>query len=108
MVGDDGAAAEGVDETDDDCDASAHYVAMQLNSVGEEGFLPDGIRAPARSKITRDLDTRRPAVPSARLWASIPARQGSRSTRRRAQAEAVGSRNSAPGALRRRGSTHSL
>ncbi|MFF0292220.1 calmodulin [Kitasatospora sp. NPDC004614] len=45
------------DEADDDCDASAHYVAMQLDRVGEEGFLPDGIWAPARSKITRELDT---------------------------------------------------
>ncbi|GGQ85441.1 hypothetical protein [Kitasatospora griseola] len=57
MVGDDGAATGGTDEADDDCDASAHYLATQLDRVGEEGFLPDGIRAPARSKITRDLDT---------------------------------------------------
>ncbi|WP_455583736.1 BP74-related protein [Kitasatospora griseola] len=45
------------DEADDDCDASAHYVAMQLDHVGEQGFLPGSIWAPARSKITRELDT---------------------------------------------------
>ncbi|MFI9784178.1 hypothetical protein ACIHEI_11845 [Kitasatospora sp. NPDC051984] len=45
------------DEADDDCNASTHYVAMQLDRVGEEGFLPDGVWAPARSKITRELDT---------------------------------------------------
>ncbi|MGX4733871.1 calmodulin [Kitasatospora griseola] len=45
------------DEADDDCDASAHYVAMQLDHVGETGFLPGSTWAPARSKITRELDT---------------------------------------------------
>ncbi|PJN23828.1 calmodulin [Kitasatospora sp. CB02891] len=45
------------DQADEDCDASAHYVAVQLDRVGEQGFLPDGIWAPARSKITRELDT---------------------------------------------------
>ncbi|GAA1383449.1 hypothetical protein GCM10009639_03750 [Kitasatospora putterlickiae] len=44
-------------EADADCDASAHYVAMNLDHVGEEGFLPERLWAPARSKITRELDT---------------------------------------------------
>ncbi|MFD7450798.1 calmodulin [Kitasatospora sp. NPDC059827] len=40
---------------DDDCDATGHYVATQLDSIGEEGFLPDKIWAPARSRITREI-----------------------------------------------------
>ncbi|MFF2625383.1 calmodulin [Kitasatospora griseola] len=41
---------------DADCDASAHYVATQLDDIGQEGFLPGHIWAPARSRITRELD----------------------------------------------------
>ncbi|MFE7595043.1 calmodulin [Kitasatospora sp. NPDC057512] len=43
-------------EADVDCDASAHYVAMNLDDVGEEGFLPGRVWAPSRSKITRELE----------------------------------------------------
>ncbi|MFB7470253.1 calmodulin [Kitasatospora sp. NPDC056184] len=43
------------DEADEDCDATGHYVATQLDRVGEEGFLPENIWAPSRSRITREL-----------------------------------------------------